>query len=609
MPQEENIPSTDKNLAWPRALSLLGILSALYLLVDFLLPLETVPAVIVMALVGYAALEYVLTRLRFISNFFDLVDQNAPCLRETIFIIAVPAVLALICAWLTAVPMVVLLMGFWLICALHIYLSRTICSAQAASVCRLIRGRVSGKSVLLWVVSILIVISVIPFSGRLAFNPHDLKGRTQYKNFGAYLNATRSYGETAVLFAAKVPKKRLDRKVYPLGYCRFEETNVYDDVGYVLLQALALRLGYEPCGTTNALINRALFIGGGILLAFTIGAVVCRSPVGFLAVGAALLVAHADFYWYLYGHTDMHGAAIGMVLIGMALACSIPVVLRRCTYSGAVWWASLCGLAAGIIALVRHNTGLSVFAACVLAALMFTGLKRKGLMLAVILAILCGKMLVSRSVKLLFAYRDAKMQITQRPRSEGAHGMAFSLLGGVGAAGPNSIGMKWDDGVIQKTVFSENPLVEYIGRHQRRYNQVARKIFLRYISEHPGEFARNVIRKAYILIDKVMDEAAGKWGTGLLMLLIILSLGTPIETHWGRATDVPQNPQMQRTVVEVILTCIVFAGITSLSPVATQPEHFFHETAVALLAATVVAIYGLFFLATRSIVKRASDED
>jgi len=485
------------------------------------------------ALAGYAGLESILVVTGKIRNFFELVDKNQSCGKEIIFLMGVPLILALLLKLIASrlhnidIPFGFILGGLWFVCALHTYVNYVIfdwlSAIKSPNQCFKninFSGYKAGQT-LLWVIAILVVI------GAMA----NLRPPTDpYGNFSCgppyaptYQTLVENYQKMGVWYASPVPKS----EEYPQGFGRLA-------TGFGMGNGI-LCVIVANCGFDVKKLYWGILILGSVLLAFVAGGIVCRNPIGFAAISIALLTGCTTF---LYIWVSARAGMVEMLVLGMAFVVTLPYVIRYRSYSTIIWWSLMVGIVSGIAGLMRQNTGLSILAASMLVIIIFASIKHKKIILTLtaVVAIIVGNALIWTTFKGVSWYRDAKLEITAPTTSIYTHGAGLPLLGGIGGVHPpdappglvpypNLLDMAFWDPVMYINVHNESPLVFYIDSQEVAEHQISFKILQRYIFEHPIEFLTNVIRKAYLLLELVVQDATKGWLSALLVLIMLGGLG------------------------------------------------------------------------------------
>lgn len=524
---------------------------------------------------------------------FERVDRNQSAGFEIILILLFSLISGLIHHYFQREIPLAFLFICWLLLLLFYCYTQYILSLfieKAATIKAIISQKRFLATLPVWIGCIVIVFALIryyPTSQSIPSNPD-----YSYGNSWAFFESVKVFDKTGILFA--IPREV--SYLHPSGYGRLEDANNGDDIGYLLVQAIANQFDTDLSLYGNVRINYALYLLGSLIFSFSAGALLFRSPMAFLALCGTFILCHDKFAPVMYRVADHHGAAIGLMLMGTAFLIALPGILKVQSISTTILFSLFTGMIFGFIGLIRQNFGLELLAATSIFYLILAAGKhfwKPVLVIIPLLSLLCGFTFTTKFKDHLLAYRDSTFQIASIPESSGSHGIFFSLLGGI---------TEWNDSLIIKQITDENPLAtptyytlpyeegqKYVSIFYPDVFETAQTLFLRFVSANPRKYVGNVIRNYGNAIETTVNIAASDWLKGIFVILIFAGIGRVIESYWLRLFGLSPLLIDRKSFDLVLLSLSIVCLVAMLIPALT------HITAV-FLQQSLIVLFGIMIL-------------
>ena len=598
------------------SLALAIVAAIVYVVQDFLFPLENYWLDLLSGLLAYTLAQWLLVRKHCLMNVFTALDQGKLRLVDTLLPFLGPLAISGALAMAGRGLFVFILPTVWMICILQTCTSAVVAHWLASL--RLCAGVRLGGRAWKWLVSI----GLAGLLYSLAFFSLDTK-----KPIHPLLSGDPAV--KGVWFTIPVQKSGL----FPAGYARLEDS-VFDDLGRIFIAGLGQTLGLvEACEIPGPDITRSVpspdpgalvqpkfnyavdsmcpnwiatlpgffwRIGllGMFLLALIVGIGGFRDPIDFGILSLVLLVGWTT--WPAPARERMGNVAV--LIAGMPLIALIFPLFRRNRYSYLVMWGLLSGAMFGLAAFVRRPCGQALLITAIVI-LVFSALRQRRMLLAVTasLALLVGSSLVPAAVNGLFAYRDAKLQISAPRISPRVHGSGFPLLGGIGgrlietpsgytSQYGNSLNAAFIDAAIWYIVYDRNPMIGFTRKSFTLMQQTSQRVFVEYVARHPAEFALNLLRKGYDTLLLALNVPTN-WPSVSLLLFGLLALRQVLSRRNPLGGSISGD-----RLKETVSGFIVLGLIAAMPAVLTSPNY--GESAqlpsAVLFFAVIIALHYAF---------------
>ena len=594
----------------------LAILSAFtYLVQKLLFPLEGYWLYFAGGLFAFALLQRLLVRKGLVADlFFGLDGENARAADGLPLLIAPVAIAGALSAVFDK-PFVFVLPVLWVLCVLQGCISAM--AARWLVLPEMGQRIYFPKPSRPWLGSIFfaVLIYAVAFFASGAGKP---------------VQAASLSGPVVLGTWFTIPVQKSD--LFPMGYGRLEDS-VFDDFGRVFVAGVGQSLGLvEPCRVAGPDLSQSaqaripsplvqprfnyaveamcaewvatlpdffwkIGLLGVFLLALVVGIGGFGDPAIFAVLSLVLLLGWVS--WPAPGIKRVGNVAV--LVAGMPLIALVFPVFRRRQYSLLMAWGLLSGVAFGLAGFVRRPCGLALVATAVVI-LLYCGLRDRRMLLAIaaLLAVFVGNSLVTTTVNALLSYRDVKLQINAPKISPLFHGAGYALLGGVGgralrsAAGTvpqyqNSLDTAFLDAAIWYVVYNENPMIGFAQKSFSLMQDTGRQVYLRYVTEHPLEYAWTSLRKTYEAALLVL----GPPNFGVSVALLVLALMGIWYVLSGRRTRGRRGGAT--TPKEMIGAFMVLVVAAAIPAILTAP--YYGESvelpAVVLFFGILVAIHYL----------------
>ena len=274
----------------------------------------------------------------------------------------------------------------------------------------------------------------------------------------------------------------------------------FDDIGYISFLELIAIAGKEINLLFVEKLHNTAFIFSLIILSFIIVKLFNNIFAGWIFMFLALILK-SKILSLIYGSPDSRTFVIFFPILVISVIFGLNWVS---SYLNRLWaWALvlLFSILIGIIASIRSSEGMAALYAILFCIVFFrVTFKQKALS---VVALMAGYFLIIFIMPIIFAlHRDIKTgefngDISLYLQTTGRHQAWHSIVLGMGKY-PNSIGMRYDDIVcydILRSRYSDamDPVHNY---HGKGYYSGLQGIYFNYITKHPLEYVKNVI-KAY----------------------------------------------------------------------------------------------------------------
>lgn len=332
----------------------------------------------------------------------------------------------------------------------------------------------------------------------------DVKTATEWSNTNYWIRSADCARKTGAWLAI------CDKdKLFPLS-----NFSLADDPGHALLLGLAARLKNRSMSVVDvAKLNILINLVGMLSVATLLFAARCHA--------ASLFVLMLGFIPYfswigVAPHSGLVGAA------SMAFIFPLAILLGELGYLTGISRILFLVMGAGLLGLatlLREPIGTMGIVVTV-GAIIYLGLNKFGqsrkwrLLILLIVALIAWQ-----SPRWVLMARDAFFPIQPASLIQ-THGNSHSLYIGLGAAGDNKFGIRWDDSDGWAAVQRVNPEVAYVSPE---YFRILRQLYFAHVVQDPLEVARIYsIKLRKILKQRLPDWAPPLWlvllGTGVLLV-------------------------------------------------------------------------------------------
>jgi hypothetical protein len=579
----------------------------------FLFPLERYWITIAVGLFVYTLLETILVHRGIMLNFFFALDQEIIGVKEALWFIAAPVLLAILTMIAGQGKLIFLLPVFWFVCSLQTFLTSRL--ARILEWNWISKRSFSLSQGVLWGISFIFVFVFysLAFDSLKTYPP---------------LNPLLQGDPTTQGVWYTIPVEKSD--LFPLGYARLENSAI-NDQGYLFFAVLGTNLGlvrqcespfpnlknvipvpgidqpiysysfYTLCpewATTLPEFYWRLGLLSVLLISVSFGVVLLRDPLAFFATTMFLLKA-----WTFWPPSIRLGQLEGLIF-GMAFVILLPYIFGRAKASTIIIGTLFYGMVAGMAGFIRNPIGLALLATGGLAVIVFVGLKKRQLLLAAVtlLALLIGNQMIPTALNGLFWYRDARLQIIAPNTALAKHGGGWNILGGIGGSYvgkilyPNALDMTHWDAIIQLNIYNENPLSIFALTASTEEERTASKLLNRYILLHPLEFLTNAARKTYRALSLMID-IPGNWLSVFYTVITFGGMSFLLRRWLMRLSLLRPEIEIIHEAYDALLLCLVLGIVAAIPAILTDPDYVesTHPAAVVLFITTLVTLYYSIF--------------
>lgn len=340
-----------------------------------------------------------------------------------------------------------------------------------------------------------------------------------------------------------------DGKLYPIANSAYA-----DDPGHALLLGLAAiiknrSMSVHDVAKLNIVINLfGIFVLSALLFSM-------RHEV------ASLLALALGFgSYFLWVGASPHPGLVGVTIMAAIYPLTILLIENGHINGPRRAFLLILGLALlGLAALLRGSIGSMGAAASIVILAYLTWAKFKQRQYFRYLAMLILTIIALQAPNIVHKSRDVFFPMEPANHIQ-AHGLSHSLYIGLGAAGENKFGIRWDDGDGMAAAKKVNPDVVYVSPE---YFRILRSQYFQHVANQPLE----VVRVYSLKFLELIKQRHPDWGPPLWLII----LGAFILLATGRRHQIWKANGSASAPIFLIVA-LIFIGLFLAQGVLAHPD-------------------------------------